>query len=64
MSNSPTKTTEKPPEPASNDTLELRAAEIAKRGGREEVSDEDRKAAFQEMKETAPPHEAGKEPAH
>lgn len=41
------------------DAIEVRAGEIAKREGRHDITEEDRKRAFQEMKETgaraAPP---------
>gem|GEM_PF-6267635 len=43
--------------PAQNktDAVDARAAEIAKREGRSQISDADRKSAFEEMKETSPP---------
>ncbi len=37
------------------DAVEMRAAEIAKREGRHDITDEDRKLAFEELKETAAP---------
>lgn len=37
------------------DTVEMRAAEMAKREGRHDITDEDRKRAFEELKKTSAP---------
>ena len=42
-------------QPTADDHLELRAAEIARRNGRTLASDEDRKVAYEEMKERGQP---------
>ena len=44
----------KEPEEGKTDPVDVRAAEIAKREGRESISDADRKRAFDEMQEMAP----------
>jgi hypothetical protein len=42
-------------QPTGDDHLELRAAEIARRNGRTLANDEDRKVAYEEMKERGQP---------
>ena len=42
-------------QPTGDDHLELRAAEIAKRNGRSQANEEDRKLAYEEMKERGQP---------
>jgi hypothetical protein len=44
----------KQPAPAGADHLELRAADIAKRKGHGRVTDEDRKQAYEELRQTSP----------
>lgn len=56
MKTKPAVTQEDPPQPASADKLELRAAEIAKSEGRETVTGQDREKAYEEMKETGQPN--------
>jgi hypothetical protein len=48
-------TQEQGSQPTGDDHLELRAAEIAKRNGRSLANDEDRKVAYEEMKERGQP---------
>lgn len=50
-------TTPQEPEDGKTDPVDVRAAEIAKREGRETISDADRKRAFEEMQKMAPPPE-------
>lgn len=57
-------TPQKAPAPGSTDHLEMRAAEIAKRNGNQHVTDEDRKAAYSELRTTAPPVAKGEPVSH
>lgn len=57
-------TPQQAPAPGSTDHLEMRAAEIAKRNGNQHVTDEDRKAAYSELRTTAPPVAKGEPVSH
>jgi hypothetical protein len=50
--------------PTGDDHLELRAAEIARRNGRTLANDEDRKVAYEEMKERGQPAPADEPAPH
>ena len=45
--------------PGATDQLEQAAAEIARRKGQTQVSDDDRREAYEQMRKTAPPARSG-----